>query len=322
MSFRTDELQARRGWRGPRERYDLIREGLIALVVAAVLVGSLALLLGSPKVDPVTYQSWAKADPVDFVTTEVGELAGTSETARYGPPYNDGTAELQAIGPFSPQGFFGVHTPVDAAQDFIIGPLTAMAPLNPEIGSALDTWEAAGAAQRTAWATAASKATVDVSGNTVSLAGDDSGPIASMMSALLAAATGGILDSGAVDAPGALYNNDHTKSLLNIADGGYLTGAGAYYGLAGEHWGVMNQIGNWPGQPWLWWYTMWYNVPGPIRAALGYSDLAAIAYALPLLALVFFLPFIPGLRSLPRSLRVHRLIWRDYYRAYGASKRT
>ena len=322
MSFRTDELQARRGWRGPRERYDLIREGLIALVVAAVLVGSLALLLGSPKVDPVTYQSWAKADPVDFVTTEVGELAGTSETARYGPPYNDGTAELQAIGPFSPQGFFGVHTPVDAAKDFIIGPLTAMAPLNPEIGSALDTWEAAGAAQRTAWATAASKATVDVSGNTVSLAGDDSGPIASMMSALLAAATGGILDSGAVDAPGALYNNDHTKSLLNIADGGYLTGAGAYYGLAGEHWGVMNQIGNWPGQPWLWWYTMWYNVPGPIRAALGYSDLAAIAYALPLLALVFLLPFIPGLRSLPRSLRVHRLIWRDYYRAYGASKHT
>nr|MDA8236754.1 cytochrome B6 [Chloroflexota bacterium] len=140
--------------------------------------------------------------------------------------------------------------------------------------------------------------------------------------ALLAAATGGILDSGAVDAPGALYNNDHTKSLLNIADGGYLTGVGAYYGLAGEHWGVMNQIGNWPGQPWLWWYTMWYNVPGPIRAALGYSDLAAIAYALPLLALVFFLPFIPGLRSLPRSLRVHRLIWRDYYRAYGASKHT
>ncbi len=322
MSFRTDELQARRGWRGPRERYDLIREGLIALVVAAVLVGSLALLLGSPKVDPVTYQSWAKADPVDFVTTEVGELAGTSETARYGPPYNDGTAELQAIGPFSPQGFFGVHTPVDAAKDFIIGPLTAMAPLNPEIGSTLDTWEAAGAAQRTAWATAASKATVDVSENTVSLAGDDSGPIASMMSALLAAATGGILDSGAVDAPGALYNNDHTKSLLNIADGGYLTGVGAYYGLAGEHWGVMNQIGNWPGQPWLWWYTMWYNVPGPIRAALGYSDLAAIAYALPLLALVFFLPFIPGLRSLPRSLRVHRLIWRDYYRAYGASKHT
>ena len=64
---------------------------------------------------------------------------------------------------------------------------------------------------------------------------------------------------------------------------------------------------------------MWYEVPGPIRGALGYSDLAAIAYALLLLALVFFLPFIPGLRSLPRLLRVYRLIWRDYYRTYGRS---
>ncbi len=321
MSHRTDELQARRGWRGPRERYDLIREGLIALVVAAVLAGSLALVFGSPKVNPVTYQSWAKADPVGFVTTEITELAGTSETAGYGPPYNDGAEELQAIGPFSPQGFLGVYAPVDTARDFIIGPLTAMAPLNPEIAAALDTWNAADDAQRAAWAAAASKARADVSGNTVSLAGDDSGPIASMMTTLLAAATGGILDSGVVDAPGALYNNDHTRSLLNIADGGHFTDAGASYGLASENWGIMNQIGNWPGQPWLWWYTMWYTVPGPIRAELGYSDLAAIAYALPLLALVFFLPFIPGLRGLPRFLRVHRLIWRDYYRACGASKR-
>ncbi len=125
-----------------------------------------------------------------------------------------------------------------------------------------------------------------------------------------------------MDAPGALYTNDHTGSLLNIADGGYAADAGAHYRLTGEDWGVMNQIGNWPGQPWLWWYTMWYEVPGPIRTTLGHSDLAAIAYALPLLALVFFLPFIPGLRSLPRLLRVHRLIWRDYYRTYGASKRT
>jgi hypothetical protein len=31
------------------------------------------------------------------------------------------------------------------------------------------------------------------------------------------------------------------------------------------------------------------------------------------LALVF-LPFIPGLRSIPRWIPVHRLIWWDYYR--------
>jgi hypothetical protein len=27
-----------------------------------------------------------------------------------------------------------------------------------------------------------------------------------------------------------------------------------------------------------------------------------------------FVPFIPGLRSVPRWIPVHRLIWREYYR--------
>lgn len=31
-------------------------------------------------------------------------------------------------------------------------------------------------------------------------------------------------------------------------------------------------------------------------------------------ALIILLPFIPGLRDIPRWVPVHRLIWRDYYR--------
>jgi hypothetical protein len=283
-------------------------------------VGVLALLFGTPKVDSITYQSWAKADPTDFVTTEISELAGTSETANYGPPYNDGTGQLQAIGPISPQAFFGIHTPVDAAQDFVIAPLTAMAAVSPDAASALATWNGATDAQRSSWATAATKAKVAVSDGKVTLSGENAGPTAAMMGALLAAATSGLLDANLVDAPGAQYNNDHTKSLLNLADGNYLADVGTHYGLTGGDWGIMNEIGHWPGQPWLWWYTMWYNVPGPIRASLGYSDIAAIAFALPLLAIVFFLPFIPGLRGLPRLVRVYRLIWRDYYRTYGSRR--
>ncbi len=78
----------------------------------------------------------------------------------------------------------------------------------------------------------------------------------------------------------------------------------------------MNEIGSWPGQPWLWWYAMWYNVPGPIRAAHGYSDIYAIMFAGPVVLLILLIPFIPGLRSIPRYLRVYRLIWRPYYRKY------
>lgn len=66
-------------------------------------------------------------------------------------------------------------------------------------------------------------------------------------------------------APGALYTNDHTRSPLNIADGSYAADSGAYYGLTGEDWGVMNQIGNRPGRPWLWSYTMCTRCQGPIR---------------------------------------------------------
>jgi hypothetical protein len=31
---------------------------------------------------------------------------------------------------------------------------------------------------------------------------------------------------------------------------------------------------------------------------------------------LMFLPLIPGLRSIPRWVPVHRLVWRDYYRAH------
>ena len=32
--------------------------------------------------------------------------------------------------------------------------------------------------------------------------------------------------------------------------------------LTGAQWGVMNETGSYPGQPWLWLYTLWYQVPG------------------------------------------------------------
>ncbi|MFN8623600.1 MAG: hypothetical protein U0869_22905 [Chloroflexota bacterium] len=320
MSYHHDELQARRGWRGPREKYDLLKEATLAMVITFILAIVLAVLFGSPKVNAVTYQSWAQADPVDFATTEISELAGTSETATYGPPYNDATGQLQSIGPISPQAWFGVHTPVDAPQDLFLAPLTAFATVSSDAKTALETWNSASADQQTAWATAASTATVSVDGTTVALSGSgDTGPIPAMTSVLLAAAIGGTLDTGLVDNPGGFYGNDHTFSLLNVEDGGYLNDVGSYYHLQGDEWGIMNEIGNWPGQPWLWWYTMWYTLPGPIRTALGDSDLAAVAASGILMFFVIFLPWIPGLRSIPRGLRVWKLIWRDYYRSYGST---
>jgi hypothetical protein len=281
----------------------------------------LAAVFGSPTVDSVTYESWSKADPSDFVTTQISELDGTSETATYGQPYNDTPGAAQAIGPISPQAWTGVTIPIDAADAFVIAPLRRLGALDASARDALATWDAADDQKRADWAKHAGKAKVKLDGTRVTLEGEDSGPIAAMMTTLLVAAQAGVYDAAMVDNPSGFYGNDHTRSLLNIEDGAYLGDVGTYYVLTGEDWGIMNEIGNWPGQPWLWWYTMMYGVPGPIRGALDYSDLAAVAFALPLLALVAFMPWIPGLRRLPRVLRVYRLIWRDYYRAYGSSRR-
>ncbi|MEY9929254.1 hypothetical protein ABH926_003894 [Catenulispora sp. GP43] len=37
---------------------------------------------------------------------------------------------------------------------------------------------------------------------------------------------------------------------------------------------------------------------------------------------MLFLPFIPGLRSVPRVLPVYRLIWREHYRKQNQAQAT
>jgi len=344
VSYRQDSERARRGWRGPRVRYDLIKEAVVAVCVVALLVVGLSVLFGSPKVDAISFQSWAKAAPEDFVGTTLAELTGTSGTATYGPPYTNNTENAQSIGPISPQAWFGVHTPVNAPQDFVIAPLTAWAPLSTDLQKALQQWQSASADQQTSWGDAALNSDIAIQGTTVTLApkpaespapgesaapeaspapaaSTDTGPIPTMLSVMLATAQSGALDSQQINAPGAQYSTDSTKSLLYVADGEYQASVAEYYNLLGDQWGVMNQIGNWPGQPWLWWFTMWYKVPGPIRGGFDYSDLIVIAFAIPLLLVVFFLPLIPGLRNLPRWLGAYRIIWRPYYRQYGSARK-
>ncbi|MGE5530639.1 MAG: hypothetical protein ACM3VW_00810 [Bacteroidota bacterium] len=319
MSWKQDSQRAARRWRGPVERYDLIQEGTIAVVVVLVLVVALSVIFSAPVMHAVTFKQWAAAAPEDFATTTLTELAGTSETATYGPPYNSGTGQVQNIvGNFSMQNVTGVHTPVNAPQEFVIAPLTAFAELNPAIGASLKQWQGADAKQQQVWSQNAISATLKIEGNTVSLTGHgETGPVAPMLSAMLAAAKAGMLDSQLVQSSGNTYSWNLTKPLLYLADGSYLGQIADKYKLKGDQWGIMNEIGSWPGQPWLWWYAMWYNVPGPIRAAHGYSDIYAIMFAMPVVLLILLIPFIPGVRSLPRYLKIYRLIWRPYYKRYG-----
>src|SRR5215467_11144941 len=98
-------------WRGPNRRYDILKEGTIATVIVGALTFIMAGVLSSPDVPPVTIQTWAKITPKDFVATAAMELDGTALAASYGPPYNNGTAAVQKVGPVNWQTLSGVTQP-------------------------------------------------------------------------------------------------------------------------------------------------------------------------------------------------------------------
>ena len=101
------------------------------------------------------------------------------------------------------------------------------------------------------------------------------------------------------------YGGDATKPLLLLADGAYLEDQARADHLGGDQWGMMNETGNYPGQPWMWLYTFWYQVK-PFSTSDNADALVWGLMVVLTLGLIL-LPFIPGLRALPRHLGVHRL---------------
>jgi len=302
----------------PTRRYDLVKEFVIALVVTLVLSIGLAAIFSSPDEKAITMSGWAKADPDNLVTTAASELAGTTTSAGYGAPYNT-AAEGQKLGPIPLQKWGGVRIPVDST-DLVLGPLS-QATNNPEVTAAVEKWKAATPDQQTKWATAYTDAigTAAADGEPATGAGGevakvkpgDYGPVPAISAGLLELAkTGGL--EGALTSSGNFYGGDQTKSLLLLSDGAYLEDLARAQNLGGDQWGMMNEVGNAPGQPWMWLYTFWYQVK-PFSTSDN-ADVEVWALMMLLTLLLMFVPFIPGLRSIPRWIPIHRLVWRNYYR--------
>ena len=305
-------------WHGSYRPYDLVKEFVIAFVVVAILVAVLAVIFSSPDDAPVTVKSWSSASPVDFAQTAATELDGTSGTATYGPPYNTTTGASQSILGVSPESFFGVHHPIDTAQDYVLNPLRTL-PDRPEVQAAVDRYTAASPSQQAAWTAAYEKAVAKASTHdgALTVPPGDYGPVGTIISSLTSMARSGALD-GALLSSRQFYGTDYTKPLLFIADGTYLANKADGQHLSGDQWGMMNETGNYPGQAWLWLYTLWYQVP-PINTSAN-ADLQVWALMMVLTLGLALLPFIPGLRSIPRWSRVYRLIWRQYYRDLAAGR--
>jgi hypothetical protein len=311
-ALRAAAAADRAEWRGPTRRYDIVKEATVASLVATILVVALAGLLSSPDTPPVTIATWAKVAPADFVATAASELAGTSETAMYGPPYNNQSGSLQSL-LFSPAKIPDVRQPIDAAQTFVLAPLEKEAPTSPVLAQALQRYNAASAKEQVAWATAyanvVTKVRFDAGAAVVPPAAD--GPVPALVATELSLARSGALDADLISGQG-FYGTNSTKPLLFLEDGQYFAGIASADHLTGTQWGVMNETGGYPGQPWLWLYTLWYQVPGFDHSAN--VDLIAIYLTGVATILLLAIPFIPGLRDVPRLVPVHRLIWRNWYR--------
>jgi hypothetical protein len=299
-------------WKGAYVPYDILKEAFVAFLAVAVLIVLLAVVFSSPDEPAITLKSWSVVDPVDFAQTAITELDGTSGTATYGPPYNSTPAASQHIGFFEPEQWFGVHQPIDTAQDFVIGPLRTL-PNQPLTMVAITLYRHSSAAQRTLWTTAYEKAVAnasDVNGR-LHVPGGRYGPVGLMIGSLTAMAQTGGLD-GTLLSEGQFYNTNYTKPLLFLADGTYLADKAQAQHLSGSQWGMMNETGNYPGQAWLWLYTMWYQVP-PMNSSTN-GDLEVWVIMMVLSVGLIFLPFVPILRSVPRWTKIYKLIWRRHYR--------
>ena len=296
-------------WSGPTRPYDLIKELVVAIAVVGLLVAGLAFLFSSPDEKAVTIKSWAQSNPVDFVQTATGELAGTTTSASYGPPYNN-AGKGQHFGILKMQDWVGVRIPINPAQAFVIEPLKTYNDVTAE--DAVKVWNEADARTQSKWANGYADALGKAKDATeVSDPKNLYGPVPTIITSLLNMARGGALDGALLTSDSTLPTN-FTKPLLFLADSeGYFAAKAEEQHLGGEQWGVMNETGSWPGQSWLWLFSFWYQID-PFKSSDNADTIIMLLMGLftLLLALV---PVLPLIRKIPYKIPLHRLIWKDWY---------
>jgi len=310
MSKRSDEYM-----RGiPTKPYDILREGALGLGAVAVVVVVLSIIFGSPSAPTVRGEDVAKSHPLDFLKTATDYLSGESGLQSYGPPYTKDTDNLMKIWGFAPATVLGTTRPIDAQQDFIIGPLQRVALLNKDVASALTAWKAASEDKQKAWTKAYSDALdkAEESDSGIKVAPGDYGPVPVMMYGMLALTQAGLLE-GALTASDQLpYTLENTKAMLFFVESADTDTAGSV-DMQGQQWGITHEVGNLPGPWWLWPYAIWYQVPklkdDPNADAIVGSIMVLI------FLLLLFAPFIPVLNQLPKWIPIYRIIWRDWYAA-------
>ena len=340
-------------WTGLERRYDLIAEGTIAVVIVTVLCIVAAILWGSPN-GGLTYPKgpsspagqafsakyWDTSDPSDFAQTAVQELLGGTTTAGYGPPFNTTSGASQEFLGIKPaevaKSVFGLTLPINTAEDFVLAPVSQLAaPSSPAVASAVSRYKAAGgdlspgvpgsqvpSAQQATWLNNYAKALAGSGAaftpTSVTVPAGNYGPVPMIIKAEMLIAHDGSLDGYFQGSQQQLSTNT-TNATMFYSDGSLWGNIAEAQGVAGDQWGVMNELWNFPGQVWLWLYAGMYQVPVMNAANNSNLDLdvgllmIVFGFLLPM-----FAPWIPGINRIPRWIPLYKIIYRKYYQDAGS----
>lgn len=301
--------------------YDLVKELTIGTLVIGVVVVLLAVVFSTPDLPSLTAKQVNKQAPMVLVKTALDDLSQQDPISTYGPPYNRTKDNIQKIGSFAPQTWSGVSIPIHSAKVEVIDPLQRISNIDSKLVNPLHTWNQASTKQQQDWVTAVQKVLKksSVSHETLILPQSNQaayGPVPKLINGYLLLAKSGLMEA-AIDGQGPMPATNRTKSLLLLqdrADGQYAD----KLDMTGDQWGIIKETGNYPGAVWLWYYTLLYQIP-PFNTAAA-ADLWVVIAIVVVTGLLMFIPFIPGLRSIPKGLKVYRIIWRDYYREQQKQK--
>jgi hypothetical protein len=269
---------------------------LLALVAFAALV-TVAALVGSPNWPRDTIAGVSKDDPGGAILAFTQELDGTASSSANAQEWGMG----------------------DPGQVFVLNPLRQYAPLlGSDVQGAIQTYDAASADERQAWASAYDKAlaTLMPTGGGSAMGGvaspdymkldtlqGDFGPVPTLVKADLQLALGGYLEQylQSVEA-------GHSYHLTNIwlYDHPHLLNTAVDQGLTDDQWGMVKERGFSVG-PWYLFIPAVFHVKLPGGATgQGFVFWNLLFAGI----LLFIVPLVPGLRSLPRYLKLYRFIYR------------
>ncbi len=274
-------------------KYPLIAGALAALLIV------LGFVAGSPNTPRDTIAGVSRSDPGGTILAFTQELSGTSSS----------WANADARGMGKP------------SQVFVLKPVSDFAPLlGKTVTQAVNTYDQATPTQQRAWAGAYEQALGTITPKTTGEAATlgvtpspdyaridslngDFGPVPTLVQADLTIAQRGHLEQNLVGQDpghslqlGTIWLYDH-PAMLNYA----MTG-----GLTDDQWGMVKERGFSVG-PWYLIIPAIFHVKFPKGATgTGFVLWNLLAASIFLLAV----PLLPGLRNLPRRLRLYRFVYR------------